>query len=55
MNEYLIEETACFNRATQNYGLWQLVAVRYCTGVKQFLSLLSVTRRDNEIRGVHVQ
>ena len=65
MNEYLTEETAVLNvstepfktmgcgnwflTATQKYGLWQLVPVRYCTGEIEFLSLLRVTRGDNEI------
>lgn len=44
----------CFNRATQKYGLWQSILVRYHTREKRFLCLLSLTRRDNERRGVHV-
>jgi len=35
----------CFNRDTQNYGL--------SYEGKRFLSLLSLTRRDNERRSVH--
>ena len=32
---------------THNYGLWQPVPVIYCTRVKRFLSMLSLTRRDS--------
>ena len=46
----------CFNRsrATHNYRRWQQIPVRYCTREKRFLSLLSLTRRDNERWGMHV-
>jgi hypothetical protein len=29
----------CFNRVTQNYGLWQMVLVRYCTMPMEDLTL----------------
>ena len=48
----LIEELAVLNVSTERLitmgGGRQLVPVRYCMREKQFLSLLSVTRGDNE-------
>ena len=38
----------CLNQVNHNYWLWQPIPVRYRTREKQFLSLLTITRRDNE-------
>jgi hypothetical protein len=45
----------CFNRATQNYGLWQSVIVINRTRGKQFWSFFSLTRRDTKPEHVTVR
>ena len=43
-----------FQWANKNYRLWHSALVRYHTEGKQFLSLLSLTRRDNKRWAVQV-
>jgi len=53
----LIKETAALTGSTKtvyNHGMWQLVSVIYWWREKRFLSLLSLTKRYNEIWGAHV-